>query len=207
MSSLTRRLVVLTAAIGAIVAAGNRGVAFVGWPDTLGAFCHHATQIAVVRVEAVDEDKGVMTYRKVRDLKGTIADNVVRHTLPARTMGANQAKRFLNRDNVGKTAVLMQYHDVVETLVGDSWYRAFHDGNSWTGAWVDRPMHWTYGGSADRLAGILAEVLAGREAIVPSYEGATNQQFEARKPPAWMRVGLERKDWNPTRDRVATERK
>src|SRR4051794_13904351 len=60
------------------------GDAYIGGPPlSLGMMCHWSTHVAVVRVEALDRGKGVIIFRKVRDVKGKWPAEEMRHVFPA----------------------------------------------------------------------------------------------------------------------------
>src|SRR5437773_1808958 len=77
-----------------------QGRAYVGGPPlSLGMLCYWSTHVTVVRVEALDRDKGVVIFRKVRDVKGKWPADEIRHAFP--TGFANRA-HVLNWAEVGK---------------------------------------------------------------------------------------------------------
>src|SRR5438270_6168512 len=78
--------------------------AYVGGPPlSLGLMCSWSTHVAVVRVEALDREKGVVIFRKVRDVKGKWPADVLRHAYPA---GFPNRQYVLRWAEVGKTVVV-----------------------------------------------------------------------------------------------------
>src|SRR5882762_5788955 len=79
-----RRSLLLAGLFGAVLLASF--CARVSWgyveiPYTLGRIIQEATQIAVLRVEKVDKTKNLILYRKVQDLKGAPAPDVIKHNI------------------------------------------------------------------------------------------------------------------------------
>src|SRR5580704_6042558 len=58
--------------------------AYIGGPPlSLGMMCYWSTHVAIARIDALDRDKGVVIFRKVRDVKGKWPADVFRHAYPA----------------------------------------------------------------------------------------------------------------------------
>src|SRR5262245_56793442 len=70
-----------------------------GGPATLGGLGAMSTHITVVQIEKYSEEKRVILYRKVADLKGQYPRDVIRHALGP-THGARPD--ILQRAQVGK---------------------------------------------------------------------------------------------------------
>ena len=57
-----------------------RGEAYIGGPPlSLGMMCYWSTHVCIARVEALDRARGVVIYRKVRDVKGKWPADEMRH--------------------------------------------------------------------------------------------------------------------------------
>src|SRR5262249_42710462 len=69
-------------------------------PHTLGHMCSYSTDIVVLRVEKVDKEKKVIFYRKVQELKGKWAAEIVRHHVVSKDV-----EPILQWAEPGKTAI------------------------------------------------------------------------------------------------------
>jgi hypothetical protein len=85
--------------------------------------CSWSTHVAVVRVQSFDRDKGVVIFRKVRDVKGQWPAEEIRHAYPA---GFPNRAHVLHWAEVGKTAVTcaLASYKWSQTYVDDEWYAA-----------------------------------------------------------------------------------
>src|SRR5215831_11334276 len=82
----------------------------------VGELCSESTYITVVRVEKVSKEKGIIIYRKVRDVKGKYPREVLRHVIDFKdipkqgfNMPRPEAKEFqyvIQSAEVGKTAIM-----------------------------------------------------------------------------------------------------
>jgi hypothetical protein len=183
-----------------------------GGPATLGGMCSMSTHITVVKVEKFSEEKRVIVYRKVADLKGQYPRDLIKHALGP-THGARPD--ILQRAQIGKTAVIFSYN-----------YGPAYD--SYGGApeakgglvrsytYIDRQMYICYVGNLDggrcddprtipqkfcgspeRLRVAVAEILAGKEAVIPCVVPEGNRPTIQR-----LRTSGRLLDYNPKRDFV-----
>jgi outer membrane protein assembly factor BamB len=169
-------------------------------PGSLTAECQAADVIAVLRVEKVYREKNAITYRKVRDLKGTfpqagfeffgdtfthvlgVVHNPERHP---QDVGSEdlQNEAILAWAAKGKTAVLFQRGQNLATgqnhavCVGHAWYTAGRRGRPPAKEhWVlrssaDSRLQGLFCGDADDLVAAVTDILAGKEATVPRMRG------------------------------------
>src|SRR5262245_43672298 len=59
---------------------------------TLGAALSDSTYVTVVRVEKVSREKGIIIYRKVRDLKGKYPRDTFRHAFDLKNTPAHKGQ-------------------------------------------------------------------------------------------------------------------
>src|SRR5437016_3158660 len=74
-------------------------------PSTLGQQVRDAQGIVVLEVDRVDRTRGVVVYRKVRDLKGKGTDTEVSHDLGGEARGAAWARAVLDWARPGRRVV------------------------------------------------------------------------------------------------------
>src|SRR5262249_50397408 len=157
-------------------------------------------QIAVLRVERVNREKKGITYRKVRDLKGTFPQarfeffgETFTHILgpihnPERHRQDVDSQELQNDAILawaaeGKTAVIFLRGQNLSTgqnhavCVGHAWYTAGRRGRPPAGEhWVlrgsaDSRLQRLFCGDADELVAALENILAGKQATVPRMLG------------------------------------
>src|SRR5262249_37775497 len=100
-------------------------------PATLGSLCTMSPYILLVRVERVDREKGIIVFRKVRDLKGKYPRDVLKLSYGGKDYNQQYEVRAEERTNlaaaqVGTPAVFFVYlhawrhlsHTYMDTL----WY-------------------------------------------------------------------------------------
>jgi hypothetical protein len=88
--------------------------------QTLGQLCGWSTYVTEVRVEKVSKEKGIIIYRKVRDLKGKYPRDTIRHVFDLKNTPAHQGsgavpvrpdetdwKHAIQWAEPGKTAVVV----------------------------------------------------------------------------------------------------
>src|SRR5438105_10838409 len=103
-------LTLLVAAAGVVLAAWPRySPAYVtNTPSTFGLRCSIPPHISVARIEKVSEEKGVIIYRKVRDLKGKYPFDVIKHSIGKSHWTQHtpdMQREVMRRAMVGKTAI------------------------------------------------------------------------------------------------------
>jgi hypothetical protein len=110
----------LTAAAFLLVGPSVHGFIDKFRPQTLGAACDRAQSITVMKVKEFDEEKGIILFEKVKDLKGTYARPGLRETLGSAHL-AEEKKRYLDWIGAGKTAVVFRYENRQAVCIGKQW--------------------------------------------------------------------------------------
>src|SRR5947209_2130497 len=108
--------------------------AYIGRPPTLGRLVRYdAADIAVIRVEEVSKEKGVIVYKKVDDLKGKYPTDQIRQVVGRRIADApapgdnprpRTAHSILDWAEPGKEAIAFHNGDnkISAICVGRVWY-------------------------------------------------------------------------------------
>ena len=78
-----------------------QGYVEAGYP--LGRILAESTNVVLVRVEKVDKQKGLITYRKVRDIKGTHPGETIKHDIGTRGYAPREWQNVMAWAEVGKT--------------------------------------------------------------------------------------------------------
>src|SRR5947208_16281608 len=81
--SISRSLL-LTLVAGLAFSSHQPAQAYIGGPQlSLGLMCNWSTHVMIARIEKLNRDKGIILYRKVRDLKGRWPSETFRHAFAA----------------------------------------------------------------------------------------------------------------------------
>jgi HEAT repeat protein len=193
--------------------------------QSLGQLCE-STYITLVSVEKFSKEKGVIIYRKVRDLKGTYPCERIRHAFDLKNTPQHKGpgdvpvrpdevdwRYALDWAEAGKTAVVFSlkydpYGDFGHTYIDRCWYATMcpaRDWDFWWSIYSDPALlkRWHCGTTA-QLAAAVELILAGKTAVVPTLvEGSRDELRQGRGKIQGLRVGAQLRDYNPDRDRVA----
>ncbi len=177
--------------------------AYVEAPHSLGAVVQQSSHIMVLRVEKVDKEKNLIIYRKVRDLKGTHPQEVVKHNIGRGGFHPREWQYTMEWAEVGKTAIFFHNGGASETCIGTYWYQAYAGGEWWNMSHAEPYLLRSFCGNPDKLAAAVTEMLAGREVIVPCMVDGNKEDLQLRRARVQrMRASLKLQDYNPKRDFV-----
>jgi HEAT repeat protein len=154
--------------------------AYIDAPPTLGRLVQFdATEIAVVRVEKVSREKGVIVYKNVSELKGKYPAKQIRQHVSRRITDApgpednprpRGAHSILDWAEKGKEAIF--FHDgnrkACAICVGEAWYFGWPGEDGWwaVNEFEERGLAWAYVGPVEKLREHVAAILADKEVVV-----------------------------------------
>lgn len=197
-----RPILALAALALALVCIARPMFAYVEIPYTLGRVIQEATQIAVLRVEKVDGEKNLIVFRKVQDLKGTAPD-IVRHNIGRGGFHPREWQTIMAWAQPGQTAVFFNNGGASETCISNYWYQAYAGGEWWNMSHGEPYFLRTFAGRPEKLAGAVAALLAGQEAVVPCMaDGDKNLLQTAGGRIQRMKASLKIQDYDIKRDFV-----
>jgi hypothetical protein len=178
--------------------------AYIGGPPlSLGLMCSWSTHVAIFRIDAVDRNKGVVLFRKVRDVKGKWPATVVRHSYPAGFAGR---AHVLHWAEVGNTVVMcaLESYKWSHTYIDNEWYAAnTADWQTWNVSHSEPLLLRMYSGKTDRLADAVTAIVAGKEVVVPCMVDGPLADLQKRQAARQrLRASLKLLDYNPKRDLV-----
>jgi hypothetical protein len=198
----------LALAVAALLLPAPRARAYVEAPHSFGQVVNLSTTIILLRVESVDRAKKVVVYRKVRDLKGKHPSDVIRHNIgdPKGSFPAREWTGIWEWADVGKPAVLFHNGGQGELCYGKNWYQVYSRGGNhewWDMSHGEPYLRRSYYGNIDRLVGLVLEVAAGKEALVPCLADSANKDdlHFARSKVQRLKASV-KLDYNPKRDFV-----
>ena len=182
-------------------------------PETLGAVCARAESVTVVKIDKFSAEKGVIVFRKVKDLKGELPRDEVRD-LVGDGHEAHEKKHTLGSVKVGQTAVIFRYENRLAIGLGDHWHvidiaPPKDRDEPWGGGTRTEPWFLqAYCGDADKLVEAVTDILADKEVVVPNMVGGRDKELRQRKGEmVRMRTSLKIKNYDLERDRVKDEPK
>ena len=188
----------------AVVLVGAGGVrAYVEAPHTLGRCCKESTNVVLVEVTKVNKEKGLIIYKKLRDLKGKQPDGEIKHNIGQRGFHAREWQNVMAWAAVGKKAVFFHNGGASETCIGTYWYQCYREGDWWGMSHAEPFLMRTYYGDPEKLADAVARIEKGEEVVVPCLADGNKEQLHLRKGKLQrLRASLKRFEYDAKRDFV-----
>ncbi|MBM4068716.1 MAG: VCBS repeat-containing protein [Planctomycetes bacterium] len=199
------RLLILAIAGSGLCAACfvQRSAAYVEAPMSLGAVVSQSTHIMLMRVVSVDREKNLIIYRKERDIKGKHPQDLIKHNIGRGGLRPNEWKPQMDWAEPGKAAIFFHNGGASETCCGTWWYQAYGGGEWWNHSHAEPFLLRSFAGQPEKLAGIVAEMVAGRETVAPCMINGNLEDLHNRRAKIQrLRVSLKLLDYNPKRDFV-----
>ncbi len=177
--------------------------AYVEAPITLGDIVRQSTNIVHMQVQKVDREKNLIIYKKLRDIKGVHPQDPIKHNIGRGGLRPGEWQEIMNWAEVGKEAVFFHNGGASETYFGVSWYQAYPQGEWWGMSHGEPFLLRSYAGKVERLPGIIEEMLAGKEVIVPCMVDGDKEALHKKTARIQrLRASLKLIDYNPKRDFV-----
>ena len=161
-----------------------------------------------MKVDKFSKEKGVIIYRKVKDLKGAFPRDEFREVLTKAHL-EGERKHRLDWVGEGKTVLVFRYENRVALCIGDHWSVGDQAPPK------DKTEVYTMGtrtepfflqsfcGDAKKLLPAVTDLLAGKEVVVPCMIGARDKELRERTGKmARARTNVKQKDFDPKRDLV-----
>ncbi len=178
--------------------------AYVEAPYSLGRVCQESSHIVLIEVTRVNKERGLIFFKKVKDLKGNHNEAEIKHNIGKRGFHPRESQNIMAWAEPGKKAVFFHNGGQSETCIGTYWYQCYREGPWWGMTHAEPFMMRTYYGDADKLAGHVTAMLQGREVIVPCLQDGPKDQMHLRKGKVQrLKASLRLHDYNPRRDFVA----
>ncbi|MHB1425225.1 MAG: FG-GAP repeat domain-containing protein, partial [Gemmataceae bacterium] len=195
-------LSIITLAGVLFVCQQRSALAYVEAPHSLGQVISLSTNIMVVRVEQVDKTKNLIIYRKVRDLKGSHPTDIIRHNIGRGGFNPREWQYTMEWAEVGKTAVFFHNGGASETCIGNYWYQAYPGGDWWNLSHGEPFLLRSYAGNVEKLAAAVADIVAGKEVVVPCMVDGNKDDLHLRRGRIQRLKASLKLDYNPKRDFV-----
>jgi len=196
-----RRLISITAI--AILFGTAPASAYVEAPHTLGRCVSDSTTIVLMEVTKVQKDKGLVIYKKIRDIKGKHPVEEIKHNIGQRGFHPREWQTVLALATPGAQAIFMYNNEASETCLGTYWYQCYREGEWWGMTHAEPYLLRTYYGEASKLADLVERIHKNEEVIAPCFADGNKDQLHQRKGKLQrLRASLKRLDYNAKRDFV-----
>src|SRR5262245_44304750 len=174
-------------------------------PPTLGALCMKSHHVYVLRVEKTIPEKGALLFACVERLKGQPDETVTRHVVRPKVEGA---KIILDGAVRGKTAVLFTLTGgtpgrdspgVGNVYLDGYWYSVIYERGArcWVANRGVPELLTRYCGTAGKLRDAVADILAGKEVVVPCMVNDRKEDVVARRAKVQrLRASLRIRDYD-----------
>ncbi len=178
--------------------------AYVEAPYSLGRVCNESSHVVLMEVTRVNKEKGLIIYKKVKDLKGKHPEGEIKHNIGKRGFHPRESQTILSWAEVGKKAIFFHNGGQSETCIGTYWYQCYREGPWWGMTHAEPFMLRTFYGDAEKLAAGVTAILQGQQVVVTCLLDANREQLHFRKGKVQrLKASLKLLDYNPRRDFVA----
>jgi hypothetical protein len=177
--------------------------AYVEIPYSLGRVIQESTSISIMQVEKVDTERNLIVFRKVKDIKGTLSGDVIKHNIGRGGFHPREWQNIMAWAEPGKTAVFFNNGGASETYIQNYWYQAYAGGEWWGMSHAEPFMLRSFAGTPEKLASAVEAMLAGQEVIVPCMVDGDKNALHLRTAKIQrLRASLKVQDYDATRDFV-----
>ncbi|MFO0800291.1 MAG: VCBS repeat-containing protein [Gemmataceae bacterium] len=200
---LPRRLLVPAAALLAVALTPHVAPAYAEAVMSFGSVVNQSTNVVLMTVTRVDKAQNLVIYEKVADLKGKHPQQTIKHNIGRGGLRPGEWQEIMNWAEVGKQAVFFHNGGASETYIGVTWYQAYPQGEWWGMSHGEPYLLRSYAGRIDRLQGIMADMMAGREVVVPCMVDGDKEAIHKKTARVQrLKASLKLNDYNPKRDFV-----
>ncbi len=178
--------------------------AYIEAPHSLGKCVNTATNIVLIEVTKVNNEKNLIIFKKVADLKGKHNGDEIKHNIGKKGFHEREWKNIMAWAAVGKKAVFMYNNEGSETCIDKYWYQAYKEGEWWGMSHAEPFLLRTYFGDPEKLAVAITKMLKNEEVEVPCLADGNKEQMHLRKGKVQlMKASLKKNDYDPKKDFVA----
>jgi hypothetical protein len=177
--------------------------AYVEAPLSLGSVVNQSSNVLLMRVEKVDREKNLIIYRKIRDIKGKHPTDIIKHNIGRGGFNPREWQYPMQWAEPGKLAVFFHNGGASETCIGTYWYQTYAGGEWWNMSHGEPFMLRSYCGNPEKLAGQVADMLAGKEVVISCMVDGNKDDLHLRRAKIQrIKASLKLQDYNPKRDFV-----
>ena len=200
---LPRRFLVPAAVLVAVALTPRPAPAYAEAVMSFGSVVNQSTNVVLMTVTRVDKTQNLVIYEKVADLKGKHPQQTIKHNIGRGGLRPGEWQEIMNWAEVGKQAVFFHNGGASETYIGVTWYQAYPQGEWWGMSHGEPYLLRSYAGRVDRLAGIMADMMGGKEVVVPCMVDGDKEAIHKKTARVQrLKASLKLNDYNPKRDFV-----
>jgi len=165
-------------AVSAFAIAMPTASAYVEVRYSLAYVVAESSNIVVMKLEKVNKERRLLYFKKVVDLKGTHAEEEIKHNIGAG--GFNQREKDLPIEwaEPGKIAIFFYKGGASETCLGKWWYQTYAGGAWWNHSHGEPYMCRTFCGTAEDLRAAVEKILKGEEVVIPATVSKTDLRIQ-----------------------------
>lgn len=173
-------------------------------PMSLGYIIQQSVNIVVLEVEKVDNQRNIIHFKKVKDLKGVHSSERVVQNIAEKGFHPREWQTIMAWAKPGKKALFFHNGRASETCIDTYWYQCYGNGENWRMSHAEPYLLRSFAGRPERLRKIVEVVDSGEETIAPCMvDSDDKEELQLRKARMQrLRVGYERLDYDPERDFV-----
>ncbi len=200
---LPRRPLVAAAALVAVALTPRSAPAYAEAVMSFGSIVNQSTNVVLMTVTRVDKAQNLVIYEKVTDLKGKHPQQTIKHNIGRGGLRPGEWQEIMTWAEVGKQAVFFHNGSASETFIGPTWYQAYPQGEWWGMSHGEPYLLRSYAGRVDRLPGIMTDLMAGKEVVVPCMVDGDKEAIHKHTARIQrLKASLKLNDYNPKRDFV-----
>jgi len=185
----------------AVVLLTRSAPAYVEAPLSLGAVIAQSVVVCSMVVTKVDKQNNLIIFQKVADIKGKHPQDVIKHNIGRGGLRPGEWEEIMKWAEVGKPAVFFHNGGASETYIGTTWYQAYPNGEWWGMSHGEPFLLRSYAGKVDKLPAAVAEIVAGKEVIVPCMVDGDKEAIHKKTAKIQrLKASLKIQDYNPKRD-------
>lgn len=140
--------------------------AYIDRAPSLDEVIKASPHIVALQVDKVNHEKRVIIFKKVADLKGSHPAKEMRHQL-SDGLHPREPKIILSWAEPGETAICFLQGNTAQICIGQYWYEcAIGEAPWWTMTYGRPELSCGYIGSAAKLRGHVAAIVAGKDIVV-----------------------------------------
>lgn len=174
-------------------------------PYTLGKVVEDSTNIVLVEVTRVQKDKGLILFKKIKDLKGKYPGEQIKQNIGNGDRGFHprESQNIMKWAAVGERAVFFCNEEASETCIGTYWHQCYREDQWWGMSHAEPYLLRTFCGDVEDLARAVLDMIDGKEVVVPCLVDANTAQLHQRKGKLQrLKASLKRLEYDAKRDFV-----
>ncbi|MGA2500057.1 MAG: VCBS repeat-containing protein [Tepidisphaeraceae bacterium] len=179
----------------------RESIAYVEAPYSVGRIILESTNIVLVKVEKIDNERNLIIYRKVKDLKGVHPTELIKHNIGKAGFQPREWQYSMAAVAPGKFALFFHNGSAAETCVENYWYQTYAGGEWWNMSHGEPYLMRSFYGKPEKLADLVTQMLAGKEVVTVGMVDGDKNAIQIRQARLQrMKASMKIQDYDPKRD-------